>query len=184
MDEIVWAVNPKHDSLDSLVTYLGGFAQNFLSTAGIRCRLDEPAHLPVWTLTAETRHNVFLAFKEALHNVVKHARASEVRVSLELLPSSFALTIADNGSGFELNGFEGLRSDDASLKISAAAGGRRGASMPKPTDGVPASGGDRLAAGNGLLNMRKRLEEIGGGFRLDSAVGEGTRVRLAVKVKK
>ena len=42
MDEIVWAVNPKHDTLDSLVTYLGRFAQQFLSSAGIRCRLDVP----------------------------------------------------------------------------------------------------------------------------------------------
>ena len=38
MDEIVWAVNPKHDTLDSLVTYLGRFAQSFMSTAGTRCR--------------------------------------------------------------------------------------------------------------------------------------------------
>jgi len=135
-------------------------------------------------LTAETRHNVFLAFKEALHNVVKHARASEVRVSLELLPSSFALTIADNGLGFELNGFQDLRSDDASLKISAAAASDRGASTPKPIDEAPASGRDRVAAGNGLLNMRKRLEEIGGAFRLDSAVDEGTRVRLVINVKR
>ena len=46
MDEIVWAVNPKHDTLDSLVTYLGRFAQQFLSAAGIRCRLDVPLYLP------------------------------------------------------------------------------------------------------------------------------------------
>src|SRR5207237_10090099 len=69
MDEIVWAVNPKHDSLDSLVTYLGRFAQTFLSGAGIRCRLDVPLHLPSWALTAEIRHNLFLAFKETLNNV-------------------------------------------------------------------------------------------------------------------
>jgi len=159
------------------VTYLGGFAQNFLSTAGIRCRLDEPAHLPAWALTAETRHNVFLAFKEALHNVVKHARASEVRVSLELLPSGFALTIADNGSGFELNGFEDLRSEHSTLKVPAA-GGR-----PFMDGGAPPIG-DRLEAGNGLSNMRKRLEEIGGSFRLDSAAGEGTRVMLVIDVKR
>ena len=79
MDEIVWAVNPKHDTLDSLVTYLGRFAQTFLSAPEIRCRLDVPLSVPAWALTAEIRHHVFLAFKEALNNVVKHARASEVR---------------------------------------------------------------------------------------------------------
>jgi signal transduction histidine kinase len=165
MDEIVWAVNPKHDSLDSLVTYLGRFAQNFLSAAEIRCRLDVPLHLPSWPLTAEIRHNLFLAFKEALNNVVKHARASEVRVLLELLPNGFVLLVSDNGCGFNLNGHK----DDS------------------PTDTVnpgrpEGSTSGRLTPGNGLLNMRKRLEEAGGHCQLDSASGEGTRVRFAINI--
>ena len=57
MDEIVWAVNPRHDSLDSLAVYLGKFAQDYLRAAGIRCRLDMDDELPSWPLTAETRHN-------------------------------------------------------------------------------------------------------------------------------
>ena len=82
MDEIVWAVNPQHDTLDSLASYLGNFAQEYLVSINIRCRLDVPLHLPHWPITAETRHNVFLAFKEALHNVVKHSGANEVSVFL------------------------------------------------------------------------------------------------------
>ena len=73
MDEIVWAVNPKHDTLESLTSYLEKFAQDLLATAAIRCRLDMPVQFPEWRLTAEVRHNVFLAFKEALHNVVRHS---------------------------------------------------------------------------------------------------------------
>jgi ligand-binding sensor domain-containing protein/signal transduction histidine kinase len=183
MDEIVWAVNPKHDSLDSLVTYLGGFAQNFLSTAGIRCRLDEPAHLPALALTAEIRHNVFLAFKEALHNVLKHARASEVRISLELLPGGFGLTISDNGVGFEMKGSEELNAERADVKTSSMATGN-GPSRPNPVTKGSREAKDRLVAGNGLMNMRKRLEEIGGGFGLESVIGEGTRVRLVINVIK
>ena len=76
MDEIVWAVNPQHDTLDSLASYLGNFAQEYLGSLGIRCRLDVPLQLPHWPITAEMRHNVFLAFKEALHNVVKHSGAT------------------------------------------------------------------------------------------------------------
>src|SRR6185369_12027738 len=102
MDEIVWAVNPKHDTLDSLVTYLGRFAQQFLSAAGIRFRQDVPVYLPSWALTSEIRHNVFLALKEALHNVVKHADATEVRISLEMQPRGFVLVLVDNGRGFDL----------------------------------------------------------------------------------
>ena len=84
MGEIVWAVNPQHDTLDSLATYLQKFAQSFLQTANLRCRLDLPMELPSWTVNAEVRHNLYLAFKEALNNVVKHAAASEVRISLHL----------------------------------------------------------------------------------------------------
>ncbi|HVM48882.1 MAG TPA: triple tyrosine motif-containing protein, partial [Candidatus Acidoferrum sp.] len=156
MDEIVWAVNPRHDSLDSLSAYLGRFAQSFLSTAGVRCRLDLPLNPPHWPLSADVRHNTFLAFKEALNNVAKHAHASEVRISLELEPDAFVLLIADNGRGF----------DWAALK-----------GQPAPADDAA-----RPGAGNGLLNMRRRLEEIGGTCEWDAAPGEGTRVRLVISL--
>jgi len=100
MDEIVWAVNPKHDTLESLASYLEKFAQDFLELAGIRCRLDVPVQFPEWPLMADVRHNVFLAFKEAVHNAVKHAEASEVRVSLVLKSTGFELSVVDNGRGF------------------------------------------------------------------------------------
>jgi signal transduction histidine kinase/ligand-binding sensor domain-containing protein len=156
MDEIVWAVSPHHDTLDSLVNYLGKFAQDFLNVAGIRCRLVVPIQLPAWPLTAEVRHSLFLAFKEALHNVVKHASATEVRVSLTLAKSGFAASIEDNGRGF----------DPANVGATA---------MTK--DPL------RISAGNGLANMRKRIEGIGGECQVDSAPGKGTTVRFIVRVE-
>jgi signal transduction histidine kinase/ligand-binding sensor domain-containing protein len=101
MDEIVWAVNPQHDTLDSLASYLGNFAQEYLVSINIRCRLDVPLHLPHWPITAEMRHNVFLAFKEALHNVVKHSAADEVSVSLATDDAGFHMAVRDNGKGFD-----------------------------------------------------------------------------------
>ena len=101
MDEIVWAVDPQHDTLDSLTSYLGKLAQELMSAAGIRCRLDFPVHLPSWPLTAEVRHNLFLAFKEAIHNVAKHSAASEVQISLVIEPAAFTLIVEDNGCGFK-----------------------------------------------------------------------------------
>jgi signal transduction histidine kinase/ligand-binding sensor domain-containing protein len=157
MDEIVWAVSPHHDTLDSLVNYLGKFAQDFLNVAGIRCRLVVPIQLPAWPLTAEVRHNLFLAFKEALHNVVKHAAATEVRVSLTLAESGFSASIEDNGRGF----------DPASVGMAA-------------TTNDPL----RIAGGNGLANMRKRIGGIGGECQVDSAPGKGTTVRFIVRVEK
>jgi signal transduction histidine kinase len=149
MDEIVWAVNPQHDTLDSLVTYLGRFAQDFLSLAGLRCRLDVPMDLPAWPVTAETRHNLYLAFKEVLQNAFKHAGATEVRLSLKILPDGFCLLMEDNGRGF-----------DRMAPLAPTAGG-----------------------GNGLENMRKRLEQIGGTCSIDSRPGEGSRVEMRVPIK-
>jgi len=100
MDEVVWAVNPRHDSLESLLTYLNRFAQDHLNRAGIRCRWDVPLEVPALTLSAETRHHLYLACKEALHNVVKHARATEVWIRFQWNGASFELSIEDNGQGF------------------------------------------------------------------------------------
>jgi signal transduction histidine kinase len=99
LDEIVWAVNPFNDTLEGLVNYACKYAQEYLALAGLRYRVDVPAQLPAITIPPEVRHNIFLAFKEAVNNVVKHAQASEVRVRLQLQPAKFALSIEDNGRG-------------------------------------------------------------------------------------
>lgn len=101
LDEIVWAVDPRHDTLDSLISYLGEYSQDYLAAAGLRCRLDPPVTLPPWHITAATRHNLFLAIKEALNNIVRHAKASEVHISLTLREGSFVLTLQDNGQGLQ-----------------------------------------------------------------------------------
>ena len=104
MDEIVWAVNPKYDDLDSLASYLGNFAQDFLGAAGIRCRLDVPGCLPATPLTSQIRHHLFLCCKEALHNVVKHAAATEVTITLRTEGANLTLAITDNGRGIPSSG--------------------------------------------------------------------------------
>jgi ligand-binding sensor domain-containing protein/signal transduction histidine kinase len=99
LDEIVWAVNPSNDTLEGLVNYACKYAQEYLAVAGLRYRADVPAQLPANPIPPEVRHNIFLAFKEAVNNVVKHAQASEVRVRLQLQPGNFTLSIEDNGRG-------------------------------------------------------------------------------------
>jgi len=99
LDEIVWAVNPRHDTLDSLVNYISRLAQQTLAEAEIACRIDLPMELPPWPLKAQARHNLLLAFKEVLNNILKHSRATEVHVSLALQPAAFVITVQDNGSG-------------------------------------------------------------------------------------
>jgi ligand-binding sensor domain-containing protein/signal transduction histidine kinase len=99
LDEIVWAVNPSNDTLEGLVNYACKYAQEYLALAGLRYRAEVPAQLPAVNIPPEVRHDVFLAFKEAVNNVVKHAQASEAKVRLQLQPGNFALSIEDNGRG-------------------------------------------------------------------------------------
>jgi signal transduction histidine kinase len=146
MDEIVWAINPSHDTLDSLAAYFAEFVQEFLSPTGLKFNLDLPLVLPQWKISSEVRHNLFLAFKEALNNAVKHANATEVKVALETRERGFTLFVKDDGQGF-----------DAAARESVVRG-----------------------SGNGLTNMRRRLEELGGRCRIESRPGGGTCVYFEV----
>lgn len=100
LDEIVWAVDPGRDTLESLVGYLGSFAQEMLSQAEIKCRFMFPSEMPSIHLPSKVRHHVFLAFKEAIHNIVRHASAAEVKIQLIIHSKTCELVIADNGCGF------------------------------------------------------------------------------------
>ncbi|MEI7902463.1 MAG: two-component regulator propeller domain-containing protein, partial [bacterium] len=100
LDEIVWAVNPKNDTVPSLVRYLCQFAQNYLVPNGIVCRLEVVPDLPDAPLGAEQRHNLFLAFKEALHNTLRHSGASQLRLAVAADAQTLSVTLADNGRGF------------------------------------------------------------------------------------
>ena len=120
MDEIVWAVDPQHDTFNGLMDYISAFAEDFLRTAGIRCRMDLPLALPAMRVDAELRYNLFLALKEALNNVVKHAKATEVWLRLRIEPRAFTLIVEDNGQGMPAaggNGAAGVRRGPNHLRL-------------------------------------------------------------------
>src|SRR6266516_6486282 len=71
LDRMLWAVNPRNDSLEKLSAYLNRHAAEYFQNTPIRCRLAFPGNLPPISLSAETRHNIFLAFEEALANTLK-----------------------------------------------------------------------------------------------------------------
>jgi ligand-binding sensor domain-containing protein/signal transduction histidine kinase len=145
LDEIVWTVNPSNDTLDGLINYVCKYAQEYFALAGLRYRLDVPSNLPATPISPEVRHNVFLATKEAVNNVVKHAHASAAWLKLQLRPDQFSLQLEDNGRGI--------------------------------------SSTDQEKARNGLKNMRKRMEDIGGAFSLSPRAEGGTIVELTVPLK-
>lgn len=103
VSEIVWAMNPRNDTLDNLVAHLRRYAVKYLNLSQIRCRFDAPENVPPHHLTAEVRRNIFLVVKEALHNIVKHAHAREVSVTVKLDNRSLEILIEDNGRGFDMD---------------------------------------------------------------------------------
>jgi signal transduction histidine kinase len=101
LEEIVWAANPAHDSLEGFSNYLSQYTGAVLRDAGLRCRLDIPTLLPALALPSGLRHRLMMAVKEALNNALKHATATEVQVQLELTGQRLLVTVADNGCGFD-----------------------------------------------------------------------------------
>jgi signal transduction histidine kinase len=148
LDEIVWTVNPQNDTLDGLVNYICKNAQDYLAVAGVRYRFDVPAELPAKSVAPDVRHNIFLASKEAVTNVVRHAKASAAWIRLRLEPSSMILEIEDNGRGLG-----GLDPEAAQRR-------------------------------NGLKNMRKRMEDVGGSFEMLTGSEGGALVRLTVPLSR
>ncbi len=100
LDEIVWAVNPHNDSLERLAAYLGQYATEYLQNTAVECELHIPRDLPHRVISAEARHNLFLAFEESLNNALKHGRPGRVHVRMHASDSQFEISVEDNGSGF------------------------------------------------------------------------------------
>ena len=139
--QILWALDPGRSTLSETVLYTAHYARNYLSEQGLNLLLDMDASWPAMELTMEQRRNSFLVVKEALHNVVKHARATQVRLRMTM-SDGLMVEIADNGRG------------------------------------VPHA--HSASAGNGLRNMRKRIEAIGGRFEMEQA--SGTVVRFSIPI--
>lgn len=101
LDEIVWTVNPVNDSIEKAASYFCHTAQDLLRDTPVRCRLLVADDLPAKNLGAKVRHNLFLAIKEAVNNVVKHAAATELRFSLAHRDGRLIARIEDDGRGFD-----------------------------------------------------------------------------------
>jgi signal transduction histidine kinase len=99
LDEVVWTVNPKNDSLESLARFLGQHAARYLGLIGVSFRLVAPPAWPALVVSAQVRHDLAMAVKEALQNVVKHSGAREVELALALVDGDFSVRITDDGCG-------------------------------------------------------------------------------------
>jgi signal transduction histidine kinase/ligand-binding sensor domain-containing protein len=100
LDEIVWAVNPSNDTFDGFISYACAYAEEQLRIANVRCRLDVASPPPTGALPPDVRHNLFMAFKEALNNAIKHAKASQVDIRVSADRQQLTVSVRDNGRGF------------------------------------------------------------------------------------
>ena len=107
LDIIVWALNPRDNSLQLIGDYLCDFAKDYLSSFGVACRFDVPVALPTLTFNGRRRHELFLAVKETLNNVVRHADATEVEFRLVVSDDELEIVIVDNGKGFNIGLLQG-----------------------------------------------------------------------------
>ncbi len=157
LDEIVWAVNPRNDHLEHLAAYLGQYAVEYLQNTSLECELHIPRELPDEPLSAEVRHNLFLAFEESLTNALKHARATLLRIEMKVEPARFKIAITDNGCGF---------------------------TPPAAASGAPEAPAPKKRGGNGLGNLKQRLGNLGGECIIDSKPGKGATVTLSIPISK
>lgn len=119
--QIIWAINPKNDPLENLISYIRKYSKNFLDKAGIKSKFDITDNISDINLSAEVRRNIFLIIKESLNNTVKHAEATEVNFDMKLIDSKFVIKISDNGKGFTQarefgNGLTNMKKRAAEIK--------------------------------------------------------------------
>jgi signal transduction histidine kinase/ligand-binding sensor domain-containing protein len=101
LDAAVWAVSPKNDTLASLSAYLCQFALEYFRDTPTRCRVHTGDDIPHTPLSPETRHHLFLTAREAMNNVLKHAHATEVRLTMQMNEGAFEMLLEDDGCGFD-----------------------------------------------------------------------------------
>lgn len=99
LDDLVWSINPKNDSMEQLVARMRLFAEPILAGAGIQVQfVIDPAIMGI-ELPLARKRNLYLMFKELVNNVVKHSRARTCVVELNLNKGKLSLFVKDDGIG-------------------------------------------------------------------------------------
>ena len=155
MSDIVWAINPRKDHLKDLTQRMRRFAANVLTAKDIEMTFLAPNSDIEIPLGANIRREVFLIFKETVNNIVKHSEATTAEIAFSIKNNFLEINFKDNGKGF-----------DQTAKVEAGQQDWK-----------------RFRGGNGLLNMKKRAEDLGGKYKIKSEIGAGTSVVLKVPLE-
>jgi len=101
MSDIIWAINPNHDSFEQTILRMKEFAVELVEPAGMICNFETHLGGHKRNISSEERKYIFLIFKEAVNNAVKYSRASEIHILISLNNQKFEFRIEDNGKGFD-----------------------------------------------------------------------------------
>jgi signal transduction histidine kinase/ligand-binding sensor domain-containing protein len=144
LQDIIWVLNPKNDTLENLAAYIREYALKFFEPSGTETQFNYPETFGNIKLSEETRRNLFLVIKESFNNIAKHAWCNKVIITIESIGSSVRMKVADDGKGFDME--------------------------------------KTRQFGNGLLNMRNRIEQTGGIYKIESLPGRGTITTIEIAV--
>lgn len=135
MSDIVWSISTEQDTLGDLFEKMEIFAVEIFQAKGIVTHYKMDSGLISREVSMEKRKNIYLIFKEVIHNILKHAGADEVRINMSKREGKLVMSVRDNGSGFDIdesdfsqgNGLRSMRSRaeeiNASIEIMSTKGG-------------------------------------------------------------
>lgn len=161
MNETVWLINSQRDTIHDLASYITRYAEAFFRDTPLRCRFEIDPELPASGCDLGVRRNLFLAVKEVLNNILRHARADQVELRIEWRHAELRVAIRDNGCGFDpdaAHAGNGL----GNLALRAREAGGRFAVRSAPGQGstfefqVPITTRSRFRWGRWLKAMRSR----------------------------
>ena len=139
MNAIIWSMHSGNDTVDNLVSHIRSYALEYFENTPIDCKIFTPEHIEPTELTGDKRRNLFLSVKETLNNVLKHSKATGLRIEFKI-DTALTIKIMDNGIGIDLQKIRQF--------------------------------------GNGLKNIAKRIESIGGSYQIENNNGTVTTLKL------
>ena len=178
MDDIVWSINPRNDSLDHLLMRVRHFATTVFEAKGIDYTIDIPKNISELRLPMDYRQHIYLILKEAINNLVKYAGASRAFIEVKWKEKWLNLCVRDNGKGFAVE----ATTAGASGITTRTPGADSGASTTAGAAGPPSENATIGREGNGLVGMRRRAELMEAALEIRSTPGEGTEISLRVAV--
>jgi len=189
MDDIVWSINPRNDSLDNLLMRVRHFATTVFEAKGIDYTIDIPKNISELRLPMDYRQHIYLILKEAINNLVKYAGASRAVIEVRWEANWLNLCVRDNGKGFDSTGITGGNVSSENVPRGNITVGPQGNGAPDTN--VPVGPNDHIARGknlsttregNGLIGMRRRAQLMEADLHIRSSPGKGTDICLSVKV--